>query len=366
MQFYIPETNEVKNLSFYYNGQEEITKEVIKEKNPYDMFQNTYNKNTSLCMTERTFSQWEKYYTEHDEYHHVFDVIANQEKNKQNAEKAKEDTAKPIDPILNPEQTAPFAGALLKEHAETGKDINPEKPNPKYDKVDILLAETNRETVEMIENGSFPLMQTKKNVPYVKNPFTNEVYKGLNQMRLQMSNDAHEQTNINYAPLTDVFRQKWSSNTKNAWGTVMYCGKDENGNAKYIVTVPTRGLNQHVFNENPQTQPALLKKQGKPLPEGTTTETFLTNEYARYMQSAFSKESFKASPSWKNESVKKTIIADLGKDPTMLARVCKNGYDLSHTNQEDKKREQGRVVPQKEQAVTKPIEARVQPIGRGR
>ena len=176
-------------------------------------------------------------------------------------------------------------------------------------------------------------MHNNNNPIYCKNPFTNRVYRDENQFFMQLVNRENNENHINYAPLNTVINKRphWLRGIQNKLGlaTVAYMGKDENGNKKYMFTMPTKVMNQNVIQEDPLRQkpvesvpPINFDKEDR-----SDIGKYFINQVAQYFNCAFTKRPFEAG-TW-TSSEREQLSNLIRTDPLFISRATREAFRLS-------------------------------------
>jgi hypothetical protein len=149
---------------------------------------------------------------------------------------------------------------------------------------------------------------------------------------------------INYAPVTIILDSKrnWLKDLKNqkkegTWCNTVYKGKDEKGNKRYEMVIPTKKLDQNVIPENPALQPpipgiALNQQQVNPASiDPSTIMTTLTAYIQNYLNAAFTKTPFYPQP-WTSQQTE-MLGNYIQQNPTAALNASQNAFNAAKSVQ---------------------------------
>lgn len=95
--------------------------------------------------------------------------------------------------------------------------------------------------IDSIQKNQFPIMEAKDNVDYIVNPKDYSIYKGYNQLGLQINNALNNLDTTSYVPLKDFYNNKGIMNQKlKTCSQIITKGRDEEGNYIFEIVVPCK------------------------------------------------------------------------------------------------------------------------------
>jgi len=191
---------------------------------------------------------------------------------------------------------------------------------------DLLNCCENR-TADFLNPAAFPY--------YTQDMFTKQVLRDAGQLQTMLNNATHGSQYINYAPtyIIQDSKKEWLKNAnKNdkVVGSIIYKGKDENGNKHYEMMTPAGKFNTGEINESPMTQipvpnigvyrqtPSLNSNDPKSI------ENYITGVIGNYFNAAFTKTPY-FPPQWGGQETEMLSKA-LNADPSLAIRTAQQAF----------------------------------------
>jgi hypothetical protein len=169
---------------------------------------------------------------------------------------------------------------------------------------------------------------------YAQDMFTSRALTGAGQLKTLLDNASRGTQFINFAPtfMIQDSKKEWFKNIKKDTkeiGSIVYKGKDENGNKHYEMMSPAGKFNPGI-NENPMTQdpvPNVGICRNEPVlnprdPKGI--EKYLTDVIGNYFNAAFTKTPY-FPPQWGSRETEMLSKA-LNADPSLAIRTSQQAF----------------------------------------
>ena len=170
---------------------------------------------------------------------------------------------------------------------------------------------------------------------YTQDMITNRVLTDVGQLKTLLDNASRGTQYINYAPtyLLQDSKKEWFKNNKKEQreiGSIIYKGKDENGNKHYEMMSPAGKFNPGI-NESPATQTPVpnigICRQNPVLdtrdPKGI--EKYITDVIGNYFNAAFTKTPY-FPPQWGSQETEMLSKA-LNADPALAIRTSQQAFN---------------------------------------
>jgi hypothetical protein len=216
------------------------------------------------------------------------------------------------------------------------KDTTTEKKPPKIlncQEVDDFTKTFNKLLLDQIGENNTPWQNENQYPYYTQEPFTGRIFHDANQIGLQLHNAELGFPYINYAPVNIIVNSKpnWLKGLKEKFVNApichtVYMGKDEHGNKKYQMTVPTKKLNQNIITESPVLQQPVSGiglNQNYQL-QSENIEQYFTSLMANYLNLAFNKLPLYPQP-WTSQDTDR-LAKSLENDPMLGLRSSQNAF----------------------------------------
>ena len=184
------------------------------------------------------------------------------------------------------------------------------------------------------ESGMADFLRPAQFPYYTQNMLTNQALSDVGQLKTLLDNASRGTQYINYAPtyMLQDSKIEWFKNNKNDQreiGSIIYKGKDENGNRHYEMMSPARRFNPGI-NESPMTQIPVpnvgIYRQNPVLdlndPKGI--EKYVTGVIGNYFNAAFTKTPY-FPPQWGGQETEMLSRA-LNADPSLAIRMSQQAY----------------------------------------
>jgi hypothetical protein len=210
----------------------------------------------------------------------------------------------------------------------------------KNENVDDYTNSFNKNLVEQMKNNNAEWQNPTQHPYFTQDAFTKHIYHDANQVGLLLNNSRLGYPYINYAPVNIIIDSKknWLKELKkqekeSPWCNTIYKGKDEKGNKRYEMVVPTKKLNQNVMVDNPAFQAPLpqigLNQNYAPNPQNI--EQLLTTQIANYLNAAFTKIPY-YTQNWTPEQLNQ-LSSSIQQDPFLGLRASQNAFSQSISHQ---------------------------------
>jgi len=200
------------------------------------------------------------------------------------------------------------------------------------DHYDVRLAGS---LLKACENGTADFLNSMTVPYYTQDMVTKMALSDAGQLQTLLNNSARGNQYINYAPtyIIQDSKTEWMKNidrNDNQVGSIIYKGKDENGNKHYEMMTPAGKFNPGGINESPMTQNPVpnIGIYRQPLsfdprdPNGI--EKYISGVIGNYFNAAFTKTPYFA-PQWgapETEMLSRAINAD----PSIALRAAQQAY----------------------------------------
>ena len=205
-------------------------------------------------------------------------------------------------------------------------DLTRQKDHYAIRLADDLLNCCEKKTADFLNMVQYPY--------YTQDMFTNRVLPDVGQLKTLLDNASRGSQFINFAPtfMIQDSKKDWQKNIKKEpreTGSIVYKGKDENGNKHYEMMTPAGKFNPGI-EESPMTQSPVpnvgIYRQTPTLdprdPKGI--EKYLTNVIGNYFNAAFTKTPY-FPPEWGKQETEMLSKA-LNVDPALVIRTSQQAF----------------------------------------